>query len=48
MPTMFIARNGAASNEASILNQIAMYSVTGLAISTALVVVCGVRMIPWF
>jgi len=49
MPTMSIARGGLASNEANILNQIAMFSVTGLAISTALVVVCGVTVIaPWF
>jgi hypothetical protein len=48
MPTMSIARDGLASNEASVLNQITMFSVTGLAISLALVVVCGVGVIiPW-
>jgi hypothetical protein len=48
MPTMSIARDGLASKEASVLNQITMFSVTGLAISLALVVVCGVGVIiPW-
>jgi hypothetical protein len=49
MQTMPIASNGLAAKEAGIFNQIAMFSVTGLAMSLALVVVFGLRMIsPWF
>ena len=49
MPTMSIARNGYALNGTSVLNQIATFSVTGLAITLALVVVFGLRMMhPWF
>lgn len=49
MPTMLIARNGVASSDDSALNQIAMFSMTGLAVTLALVVVFGLRMMhPWF
>jgi hypothetical protein len=44
-----IAGNGLSSMEASLFNQIAMFSAGGLAMSMAFVVVGGLRILhPWF
>jgi hypothetical protein len=49
MPTMWIARSGFVQTEAGFFNQIAMFSVTGLALWTELVVVYGFGVTnPWF
>ncbi|MGA7073914.1 hypothetical protein [Bradyrhizobium sp.] len=48
MQTMSIARNEFAAKETNLFNQIAMFSITGLAMSMALFIVCGFPvMSPW-
>ena len=48
MSTIWVARRGFAHKEVDFFNQIAMFSVTGLAVSMMLVVQCGLRVYPWF
>jgi len=46
---MSIARNAFTAKETNLFNQIAMFSVSGLAMSMAFVIVGGVQFIyPWF
>ena len=49
MSTMSIARSGFAQTEAALFNQIAMFSVSGLATTMVLIIQCGLRVTnPWF
>ncbi len=49
MSTIWVARSGFAQKDVvDFFNQIAMFSVTGLAVSMMLVVQCGLRVYPWF
>jgi len=47
MRTVSMAQR-ALQKEAGFFNQIAMFSVAGLAMSMMLVVECGLRVLPWF